>query len=96
MKNWMFLLAGLLVWAAHFFGVYIIGSLFPGTELARWLVLGITLLSVCVVGLILLFLVRRTEAPPDALDGWLSVLSRSGCGLAIVAITYQGLPALLA
>ena len=42
----MFLLAGLLVWAAHFFGVYIIGSLFPGTELARWLVLGITLLHV--------------------------------------------------
>lgn len=92
----MFLLAGLLVWAAHFFGVYIIGSLFPGTELARWLVLGVTSLSVGVVGLILVGLLRRIEAPPDTLDGWLSVLSRSGCALAIVAIAYQVLPALLA
>jgi hypothetical protein len=92
----MLLLAGLLVWAAHFFGVYIIGSLFPGTQLARWLVLGVTLLGVGVVGLFLIRPVRRMEAPADTLDCWLRVLARSGCALAIVAITYQGLPAILA
>lgn len=95
MKAWIFLLGGLIVWAAHFFAVYAIGSLFPGTELARWLVLAVTLLGVGFAGLVLLFLVRRRGARHDTLDRWLSVLSGSGYALAIVAITYQGLPALL-
>ena len=95
MKAWAFFLGGLLVWAAHFFGVYIIGSLFPGTELARWLVLAVTLLGLGFAGAILFFLVRRRGAQRDALERWLLVLSGSGYALAIVAITYQGLPALL-
>lgn len=96
MKAWIFFLGGLIVWAAHFFEVYIIGSLFPGTELARWLVLALTLLGVGIASLLLLLISRRREAQRDTLDRWSSALAGSGYALAIIAIAYQGLPAIAA
>lgn len=96
MKAWVFLLGGLLVWAAHFFAVYIIGSLFPGTELARWLVLTVTLFGVGIAARILFFRLRSRGAEHDALDRWLLMLSASAYALVIVGIVYQGLPAVLA
>ena len=95
MKAWIFLLGGLLVWTAHFFGAYIIGSLFPGTELARSLVLALTLLCLGIAGLFVFLILRRKAAQNDTLDRWSSALAGSGHALAIVAIAYQGLPALL-
>ena len=96
MKAWVFFLGGLLLWAAHFFAVYIIGSLFPGTELARWLVLAVTLLGVGIAASILLFVMRGRGPEHDALDRWLLALSVSAYALAVVGIVYQGLPAVLA
>ena len=45
MRAWLLLLQGFLVWTAHFFGLYIAASLFPGTALAEWLTVALTLVA---------------------------------------------------
>lgn len=95
MKAWTFLLSGLVVWAAHFFGLYVIGSLFPGDDLARWLVLALTFVCLGIAGGFVFFIVRRGGVQDDTLDRWSSSLAGAGHGLALVAIAYQGLPAIL-
>ena len=96
MKRWLQLLSGLIVWAFHFFGAYIIASLFPGTELARWLVALLTIACVGAAALFLHILLRKKESWPDTLDRWIAALAGMGQALALVAIGYQGLPTILA
>ena len=96
MRRWIFLLGGLLVWSAHFFSVYSAGSLFPGTMLASWLTLGLTVAGLLAVG----YLGRaawgeRERGTKGDPDRWMASLSALGCGLAGIAILYQGLPGLL-
>jgi len=95
MGRWLFLLEGLLVWAGHFFGVYIAASLFPGMALARWLVAGLTIAAVTAI-LFLEVRARRESRGEDGLTGWIAGLSGLGRWLAGIAVLYQGLPALLA
>lgn len=96
MRQWLVLLSGLLVWTAHFFGVYIAASLFPGSVIARWLTILLT-----VAGLLAVFLLgRRTlktwrGASGDDMGQWIGGLALMGNALAGVAILYQGLPAIL-
>lgn len=97
MRAWAFLLCGLIVWAAHFFALYIAASLFPGREAARWLALAATAGALAAAGwLLALSLNRMRGAEADDLRRWTAGLAAAGCGLALVAIAYQGLPALLA
>lgn len=96
MKSWLFLLGGLLIWTVHFFGIYAIGSLLPGNELANWAVLAHTALSLGAAGWLLLLLVRRKRTQRhDDLDRWSSALAGWGYALAIVAVIFQGLPAIV-
>jgi len=96
MGKWAYLLGGLLVWAAHFFAVYIAASLFPGTQLAKWLVLALTIAALVALWLFSRLMLRASPADRgEDGDHWGTGLVRLGCGLAAVAIVYQGLPALL-
>lgn len=95
MRQWSFLLGGLLVWTAHFFGVYVAASLFPGSPVARWLTVAITLAALAAAGWLLAVSLRglnRLQAP--SFERWSYGISALGSGLALVAILFQGLPAL--
>lgn len=92
MRAWLFLLSGLLVWTAHFFGVYITASLFPGTSLAKWITAALTLVALIALG------VLSTRALPlsrrGGLSSWMGTLALAAVALSAVAVLYQGLPAL--
>lgn len=94
MRGWTFLLGGLIVWAVHFFALYIVASIFLTTPLARGLALLITFACLG-VGAFMLARVMRSEAP-TATDAWMRAVALCGFGLAAVAIVWQALPALIA
>jgi len=97
MRAWLVLLAGLLIWTAHFIAVYTSSSLFPGTNLAKWLTGALTLAALGLLAFIMLPIFRRTRtAGGNGLSRWLDSLTLLGAALAGVAILYQGLPALTA
>ena len=35
MRAWLFILGGLIVWTVHFFGLYVLASVFPDMAIAR-------------------------------------------------------------
>lgn len=91
MREWRFLLGGLIIWTVHFFALYIVASVFLTTPLARLLTVLITL--ACLAGEAVLFARARKSA--QTREPWLRTVALSSIGLSAVAITWQGLPALL-
>lgn len=93
MRFWRKLLGGLVLWAAHFFAVYIISSALPGTQTARILVLIATGLALAVASWLAFKAAYALRRATDGLDRWTISLSLLGYALAGAAIIYQGLPA---
>ena len=94
MRAWAFLLAGPLVWAAHFFILYGIGSVFPDDPIASWLTLVVTGLALAADGGLLWLVALRRLGRDDRFDRWGDGLAALGLGLSFVAVAWQGLPAL--
>ena len=97
MRAWLVLLGGLLIWAAHFFAVYAVASLFPGTDTAWYLTL---LLTVVATGAAAWLWWRTRRVPQDDRAGddlgrWMEGLASMSCALALIAIFYQGALTLL-
>lgn len=93
MRDWLLLLAGLLLWAAHFFLLYGIGE-FAGSGTGARLAVGLaTLGALAAAGLLLRRTARRGAADP--FGNWRRHLSRGGLLLGGLAIIWQALPALL-
>jgi hypothetical protein len=92
-RGWTFLLAGLIVWAVHFFALYAIASVFPTTAAARLLTLGATLL--CFGAIVLLGRDALRFQPADRVGTWIRSVALGGLAIAVVAIFWQALPALL-
>lgn len=93
MRAWTLLLGGLVVWTAHFLALYGIASIFPGTTIANWLVLPLTLVAVAA----LIFLLRRSVvqmASRDSLDRWMGRLATLGAAISLLAVVWQAIPAL--
>ena len=97
MRQWLFLLGGLTLWAVHFFALYAIGSIYPGQAKARDMVLLVTL-AAFLPGLLLL------RAAWLELDGGqetnrphilLVRASALGTFLALISIAWQALPAII-
>ena len=96
MSKWLLLLAGWLVWTAHFFSLYAIASLFMTSGLSRILVAIVT--AACVAGDGLLLWWTRGRAPgwgDDVLSAWMLHLAGLGAAVSLVAVLWQGLPALI-
>lgn len=96
MRFWRNLLGGLILWTAHFFAVYGVASLWPGTQLARILVLVATVLAFAVGGWLSVKGLRQFRAATDDMQRWSWSLALLGYALAGAAIAYQGLPSALA
>lgn len=96
MRFWRNLLGGLILWTAHFFAVYIIASLWPGTLLARSLVLIATFLGLALAGWLSLLGLHKSKMASDDFHRWSFGLALFGYALAAAAILYQGLPSILA
>jgi len=97
MRPWLIILGGLLIWAAHFFAIYIVASLFPGIAIARWLVAVLGFVALGALLLLIRSIRRRTRTTrSDEIGHWLESLAFMGVALASAAIIYQSLPALIA
>lgn len=97
MRAWTLLLAGLIVWTAHFFTLYAIASIFLTTPPARLLAGAATVVCLAVDALLLISVLRALRgAGLDAFERWMRVLAGMGASISLVAVLWQGLPALLA
>lgn len=95
MGKWAFFLGGLLVWAAHFFALYTISSVFLTTPLARILAGVATLLAIGGNVYLLLLAKGRVANRTDVLDGWMAGLAMLMAAISLLAVLWQGFPALL-
>ncbi|WP_084690995.1 OB-fold domain-containing protein [Sphingomonas sp. SRS2] len=68
MRTWAFLLGGLLIWAVHFFSLYIVASIWLSSPLARGLTLLVTL--ACLGGILYLVVRGRRHDGGTAMDRW--------------------------
>lgn len=97
MRAWALILGGLIVWAVQFFTLYVIASIFPDSVLARAVSAIVTIAAVAADILILRLCVRFLRSPGrDEFDTWMLCLALLGAGISLVAIVWQGLPAVLA
>ena len=94
MRSWALLLAGLCVWAAHFFGLYAIASALPGKpELASWFVVGVTALAITANLLILRWTLPKIAAS-DQTDNWVARLAAAGAAISLLSVVWQVTPVL--
>lgn len=95
MRTWLILLAGPILWTAHFFALYIIASLLPGTWTAAMLVV----IATVAAAVLSVWLMRRATSSlrksGDRFGGWTYRLSALASAVSLVAIIYQGMPALI-
>jgi divalent metal cation (Fe/Co/Zn/Cd) transporter len=97
MKQWLIMLAGLIVWAAHFFGVYLAASIFPGSPVSRWAIAVMTLIAmICVAGLLKQSIKLAQKERGDTLDNWTARVATMTNILALCAVSYQALPIMFA
>lgn len=94
MRTWLLALGGLLIWAAHFFTLYALGSVFDTTAPARIGTLAATVGAIAAD----LWLLRRTAGKRPTRDRfarWIAGLAAAGAIVSLVAVAWQGLVALL-
>ena len=97
MRAWLLLLGGMLMWTVHFFALYALGSVFESTAPARIGTGAVTIACLAADVWILILCVRtarRNDA--DTVIGWPARLGAPVATLSLVAVAWQGLPALLA
>jgi len=96
MRTWAFLLGGLLVWTVHFFGLYIAASIFLDTDATRVLTLVLTALCLAAdAWLLWRALPKLRTGNPDEMQHWVALIATLAIALSLLAVLWQGLPALL-
>lgn len=94
MRAWAFMLGGMIVWTVHFFSLYIVASIFLTTPLSRMLTGLITLTCFAANGALLARALRSPNG--DEANRWINSLAALTAAISLVAVAWQGLPALLA
>lgn len=97
MRTWAFMLGGMIVWTIHFFALYIVASIFLTSPLSRLLTGLITLACFAADGVLLAWAARRLRGGgADGFGRWQLRLAALMAAVSLVAVFWQGLPALLA
>lgn len=100
----LFMFAGLLVWAAHLLAVYVFTAIACARGLGRAQFLGLDAVPLFVLAAtaaaalaLLAILVAAFRMPSEGGDWprFLRWIAGAGAGLSLVAVLWQGLPALL-
>ncbi len=101
MARWAWMLGGLIVWAVHFLGIYIIASIGDVVERADalgWRMAGLAFSGLCVavVAVLLFWSLRRLRRGGDE-PNWRfrEQLAALGAFVSLVAIVWQALPTLI-
>ena len=93
MPAWRIMLGGLLVWAAHFFTLYVLASVFGSSTAAR---LGTAAATIVAVAADVAILRAAWRSPNgDPFGRWTASLGALGASLSFVAVLWQALPALI-
>jgi len=95
MHGWPYLLGGLLVWAVHFFGLYVAASLFLTSPATRLVTAILTFICLAAAAALLWRGWTAEAGQGETFAGWQHRLAAYGAAIALVAIVWQGLPALL-
>lgn len=100
MKRWAFMLGGLIVWSAHFLGVYVIASIADvvaddAHPLSRAAVGAFTALCFLAAGALTLAAARRWRRGDAGEMGFEHAIAATGGAVAAVSILWQGLPAVV-
>ena len=98
MRTWAWMLGGLILWTAHFLGVYLIASVadvvaHANHPLSRVSVAAFTLACLTAAGWVTLEAVRRGRRADDEMTGFAAAVAATGGAVSAVAILWQGLPA---
>lgn len=93
MRAWMTMLGGLLLWAAHFFALYLIGEFGGSGRAARVAVVAVTIVVIIVAALIGRRL-RKSDAA-DHIGTWGVGLGQGALLLSATAIIWQSFPVFL-
>ncbi len=97
MRAWAFILGGLLVWTVHFFGLYILASVFPDMLIARVLAGLLTLVCLAFDGYLLWQAARILKSDGvEEVRRWKALIAALAAAISFVAVLWQGFPALLA
>lgn len=102
MRHWVWMLSGLVLWAAHFLGVYFIASMADVVSRAddpTWRAAGLGFSVLCALGAVTLVFAaarrlrsRRSTTPDRRFRDQLALL---GSGVALIAIVWQALPTVI-
>ncbi len=89
------MLFGLLVWAVHFLGLYVISSAADvwstaDSQLSRWIGLAFSLACLLIVVVLMTILTRRSVE--DEVGKWERRVAVTGAMVAVVAILWQMAP----
>jgi hypothetical protein len=95
MRRWLAMTAGLLIWTAHFLGLYLLASaadVWSSTEAAagRWIGLGFSLLCLTLIAVAAFAMARRPAPEGPAL--WERRVALTGALVAAVGVTWQTAP----
>lgn len=90
-QTWILLLGGLVVWAAHFFLLYAFGSIFPASDIARWLTVAATLAGL-MANLTIIRMARADRGRDSGQDvaSFAAHIAVPECLVSITAILWQG------
>ncbi|WP_394270319.1 hypothetical protein [Qipengyuania sp.] len=91
-RAWRSLLGALSIWAAHFFAIYGIGSIWPGTTLANVLTIASGLLALA--GLILFAIRNHRVEMSDGIE-WAGRVGSLALSIASLGVIWQTLPSIL-
>ena len=95
MRRWLAMTAGLLIWAVHFLGLYLLASVADvwsciDAAAGRWAGLGFSLLCLAAIAVVAALMIRRPA--PEGTDGWERRVALTGALVAAVAVAWQTAP----
>jgi hypothetical protein len=101
MRRWLLMTGGLLIWAAHFMGVYAISSLGDVVQTAdapgwRMAALGFSAACAAAAGVLLAWVARKAKTTPaEGLAPFVVSVGFLGGLVALIGVIWQALPTVI-